>query len=127
MYWAVRRGRRIIIHTGAGQPVRAWPADRLAEIARRLSLAGWDVRMLDGGQGDFDSLLDLLATADRFIGNPPPAPPRPPAQAPPAQPARPAPPSAGPLISDASACAICGTYVAAGASKCGRQDCPQPA
>ena len=64
---------------------------------------------------------------DRFIGNPPPAPQRPPAQTPPAQPARPAPPSAGPLISDASACAICGTYVAAGASKCGRQDCPQPA
>ena len=25
--------------------------------------------MLDGGHGDLDSLLDLLATADRFIGN----------------------------------------------------------
>lgn len=65
----IRSGRRIIIHTGAGQPVRTWPADRFAEIARRLSMAGWDVRMIDDQQGDLDCLLDLLDTADRFIGN----------------------------------------------------------
>jgi hypothetical protein len=64
---------------------------------------------------------------DRFVGPAPQEPPRqPPAQAPPesaAQAPRPAPPA----ISDASACVRCGTYVAPGAAKCERPDCPQPA
>lgn len=66
---AIRKGSRIIIHTGAGHRVRAWPADRFAEIARRLSSSGWEVRIIDGQQGDLASLLEELATADRFIGN----------------------------------------------------------
>jgi heptosyltransferase-2 len=63
------RGRRVVMHTGAGQPVRQWPIERFREIARRLEAAGWSVTMLDDSLGDVDRLLDTLADADRFIGN----------------------------------------------------------
>ena len=54
---------------------------------------------------------------DRFVGTPP----RPP-QAPRPDPAKPA-----AVVADAKACGTCGTYLAPGAAKCGRSDCPQPA
>ncbi|MBI2516062.1 MAG: glycosyltransferase family 9 protein [Opitutae bacterium] len=66
---APRTGRHVIIHTGAGQPVREWPRERFAEIAARLRADGWRVTLLDDSLRDLDQLLDLLATADRFIGN----------------------------------------------------------
>ena len=63
------RGHRVIIHTGAGQPVRQWPVECFQEIARRLETAGWSVTLLDDSLSDVDRLLDTLADADRFIGN----------------------------------------------------------
>jgi ADP-heptose:LPS heptosyltransferase len=66
---APRNGRRLVIHTGAGQPVREWPRDRFEAVAARLRTTGWDVTLVDDTQRDLDALLDLLATADRFIGN----------------------------------------------------------
>lgn len=65
----LRPGRHIVIHSGAGQPVRRWPAERFAELAGRLRQAGWKVTQVDDSLADLDRLLDLLATADRFVGN----------------------------------------------------------
>lgn len=62
-------GRRVVIHPGAAQPVRAWPRERYAEIARRLEADGWSVTVLDDESPGLDALLDQLAGADRFIGN----------------------------------------------------------
>lgn len=61
--------RRVVIHLGAGQPVRQWSADRFAVIAARLQAAGWEVVMLDDSLRDLGQLLDTLARATRFIGN----------------------------------------------------------
>lgn len=62
-------GQRIVIHTGAGQSVRQWPADRFAVVAARLQAAGWNVVTLDDSLRDLGQLLDTLAGAARFIGN----------------------------------------------------------
>jgi heptosyltransferase-2 len=64
-----RAGRQVVIHTGAGQPVRAWPRERFEQLAQRLTAAGWRVTLLDDSLRDLDTLLDTLASADRFIGN----------------------------------------------------------
>lgn len=61
--------RRLVIHTGAGHPVRKWPVERFNEVARRLRAVGWEVVMLDDSLRDLGQLLDILATAGRFIGN----------------------------------------------------------
>jgi ADP-heptose:LPS heptosyltransferase len=61
--------RRVVIHTGAGHPVRLWPLERFNQIASRLRAANWEVVMLDDALRDLSQLLDILATADRFIGN----------------------------------------------------------
>jgi ADP-heptose:LPS heptosyltransferase len=66
---APRTGRRIVIHTGAGQAVREWPRERFAALAGQLRAAGWEVTLLDGHGGDLAQLLDTLDSADRFIGN----------------------------------------------------------
>ncbi len=66
---APRPGRRVVIHTGAGQAVREWPRERFEEIAARLRADGWTVTLLDDSLRDLDQLLATLATADRFIGN----------------------------------------------------------
>ena len=65
----VRTGRRIVMHTGAGQPLRAWPRDRFENLAARLRAAGWEVTLLDDSLRDLDALLVALAGADRFVGN----------------------------------------------------------
>ncbi|MBA3848916.1 MAG: hypothetical protein C0502_02845 [Opitutus sp.] len=62
-------GRHVVIHTGAGRLVRAWPRDRFEAVAERLRGAGWRVTLLDDSLRDLDALLDTLAGADRFIGN----------------------------------------------------------
>lgn len=64
-----KTGNHIVIHTGAGHPVREWPRERYEEIATRLRSAGWSVTVLDDSLRDIDRLLDILVTADRFIGN----------------------------------------------------------
>jgi heptosyltransferase-2 len=66
---SARTGRRVVIHTGAGQAVREWPRERFETLAGRLQGTGWDVTLLDGHGGDLMRLLDTLAGADRFIGN----------------------------------------------------------
>jgi ADP-heptose:LPS heptosyltransferase len=66
---APRAGRRLVIHTGAGQPVRAWPRERFEALAARLRASGWNVALLDDSLTELDVLLDTLAAADRFIGN----------------------------------------------------------
>lgn len=58
------------MHTGAGQPVRAWPPERFRALAAQLTAAGWHVTLLEPApRGSLDQLLDTLAAADRFIGN----------------------------------------------------------
>ncbi len=64
-----RPGRRIVIHVGAGHPVRLWPAERFAELAALLRGAGWEVAVVSDAGSDLDTLLDTLTGADRFIGN----------------------------------------------------------
>lgn len=58
-----------VLHTGAGHAVREWPRERFEAIAARLRGTGWSVTVLDDSLRDLDRLLDVLATADRFIGN----------------------------------------------------------
>jgi len=74
------------------------------------------------------AVYGIWATASRWyrlLGGgrakpPAPAPDRREAAAPPAKPRR-------PVVEDTQLCAACGSYVSAGAAKCGRPDCPQPA
>jgi len=40
-----RRAGGVLIHTGAGQPVRVWPLDRYQRLAAQLRLAGHPVRI----------------------------------------------------------------------------------
>ncbi|MCW5737685.1 MAG: hypothetical protein KIS73_26425 [Enhydrobacter sp.] len=39
----------------------------------------------------------------------------------------PPPRAGGAVVEDTRLCAVCGSYVAAGAARCGRSDCPQAA
>lgn len=66
---AAKSGNHLVIHTGAGHPVRAWPRERFEALAGALRADGWRVTVLDDSRRDLDALLDTLAGADRFIGN----------------------------------------------------------
>ena len=88
---ARRGGGGVVIHPGSGSPDKCWPADRFADLARRLTAAGRTVRFVVGeveqarwSPADLDqlaaaapvarpgTLLDLLGelqTADAFVGN----------------------------------------------------------
>ncbi len=66
---APRTGNHLVVHTGAGQPLRAWPRDRFEQLATRAQAAGWRVTLLDDSLRNLDQLLDILASADRFLGN----------------------------------------------------------
>jgi len=61
--------RRIVVHTGAAQPVRRWPAERYDALTHRLRVQGYEVDRIDESAGTIDALLDRLAAADAFIGN----------------------------------------------------------
>jgi ADP-heptose:LPS heptosyltransferase len=61
--------RRIVLHTGAGHPVRIWPLERFAIVAERLRANGWEVALLDDEERDLDGLIAKLSGADRFVGN----------------------------------------------------------
>lgn len=78
-------GKRILLHTGAGQPIRSWPLDRYRNLAHRLRARGFDVIIAcDPGQhawwaragekdvrtpSSVDLLITLLETCDYFVGN----------------------------------------------------------
>lgn len=79
------RFQTILVHTGAGQPVRVWPLQRYRELVQRLRSLGWRVRVacdpqqrqwwVDAGEVDVVApqtvaeLLRLIDAADLFIGN----------------------------------------------------------
>jgi ADP-heptose:LPS heptosyltransferase len=63
------QGRHVVIHTGAAQAVRRWPAERYAQVAAQLQKSGWTVTIIDESQGNLNTLIATLSTADRFIGN----------------------------------------------------------
>lgn len=78
------RGTIVLVHTGAGQAVRAWPLDRYRELVRRLRERGYAVKVLcDPDQLTFwhahgesvtaprtiTELTGLLGTARILIGN----------------------------------------------------------
>jgi ADP-heptose:LPS heptosyltransferase len=78
-------GKTVLVHTGAGQPVRVWPLDRYLRIVARLRQAGYDVMVAcDPDQQAFwrsagetqlvvpHTVTELLTVIDRaqaFLGN----------------------------------------------------------
>ena len=80
-----QRGRVVLIHSGAAQPVRVWPLERFQNLARRLRDRGCEVRVicnpeartswLQAGEREVATpssireLLDLMRDAGAFIGN----------------------------------------------------------
>ena len=79
-----RRKGPVIIHSGAGQPVRIWPVARFAALAQRLRRSGRDVRVAcDASQvadwqrlqetpivpNDVEDLFMLFDDTSAFIGN----------------------------------------------------------
>jgi ADP-heptose:LPS heptosyltransferase len=79
-----RERTTIVVHTGAGQPVRVWPLDRYLRLVRHLGQQGYAVQLLcDSDQLPFwqkheqraiapssvSALLVHLDTAAIFIGN----------------------------------------------------------
>jgi ADP-heptose:LPS heptosyltransferase len=77
--------RRVVLHSGASQPLRVWPLARYAELLRRLRAQGWDpVVLCDPDQvpawralgeplaraaAGMDDLIDTIAGAAAFLGN----------------------------------------------------------
>jgi heptosyltransferase-2 len=82
---ASRGGGTVLIHTGAGQPVRVWPLDRYRRLAARLREKGFSVQVAcDAGQRGWwlqageagvatpatvKELIALVDGAGAFIGN----------------------------------------------------------
>jgi ADP-heptose:LPS heptosyltransferase len=62
-------GRRIVIHTGAGQPAKLWPRERFQSLAGLLEGAGWQTELIDDSLVGIELLMEKLGTADRYIGN----------------------------------------------------------
>jgi ADP-heptose:LPS heptosyltransferase len=78
-------GRRILLHTGVGQPIRTWPLERYANLCRRLRSEGWDVRVAcDAGQLNWwqqhgeagvlvpqsvGELVNIIQASHWFVGN----------------------------------------------------------
>jgi heptosyltransferase-2 len=75
----------ILVHTGAGQPVRVWPLERYRRVIQRLREKAWDVQVacdadqrswwLEAGEkaistpASVTELLTLIDKASVFIGN----------------------------------------------------------
>jgi ADP-heptose:LPS heptosyltransferase len=66
---ALRNGRRVLLHAGAGQPARLWPRARFDQLASALEKAGWQAEVIDDSFTGIERLLDKIGSADRFIGN----------------------------------------------------------
>lgn len=78
-------GREILVHSGAGQPVRVWPLERYASVASRLRGLGYVVQVacdpdqrswwLERGETGVaaprrvSELLELIDRAGVFLGN----------------------------------------------------------
>ena len=78
-------GRRILLHTGAGQPIRTWPLTRYRNLCARLRTAGFQVQVAcDGDQRQWwvqagepnvtaprsvNELMAIIKSADYFVGN----------------------------------------------------------
>lgn len=76
---------RVLVHTGAGQPVRVWPLERYAQLIARLRLEGYEVQVAcdpdqrgwwaDAGENQavtprtVSELLGLIEQAGAVIGN----------------------------------------------------------
>lgn len=81
----LRKRKSILVHTGAGQPVRVWPLPRYRNLVQRLRESGYDVQVAcDLPQRDWWSnagekavavprtvkeLLDIIDCASLFVGN----------------------------------------------------------
>lgn len=77
--------RRVVLHSGASQPLRVWPLDRYAELLGRLRARNWDpVVLCDQPQlaewhrlgepqarvvGSMDEMVDTISGAWAFFGN----------------------------------------------------------
>jgi ADP-heptose:LPS heptosyltransferase len=77
--------RRILLHTGAGQPIRSWPIERYVHLGARLRRSGFEVLVAcDQGQREtwiragesnvavprsVTELMALIDSADVFVGN----------------------------------------------------------
>ncbi len=77
--------RRVVLQSGASQPLRVWPLERYAELLRRLRAQGWEPAVLcDPAQldawralgeplaraaGSMDELVDTIAGGAAFFGN----------------------------------------------------------
>jgi len=82
---ASRGGRKVLIHSGAGQPVRVWPLERYRRLATRLRGKAFSVQVAcDSDQRDWwlkageagvatpatvTELIALMDDAGAFIGN----------------------------------------------------------
>ena len=80
-----RSARAVLVHTGAGQPIRAWPLERYCQIVQRLRAAGFSVLVAcDPAQTEWwrkagearvvapqtvNELLALIDQAGLFLGN----------------------------------------------------------
>lgn len=78
-------GKEILLHSGAGQPVRVWPLERYARLAMKLRAQGYSVQIAcDSNQRDWwlsagensvatpptvERLIALIDRAGVFIGN----------------------------------------------------------
>jgi heptosyltransferase-2 len=81
----VRKDGEVLVHTGAGQPVRVWPLDRYRGLVDRLRKAGYRVQVACdpdqekwwAGIGErqlaaprtVGGLLELVDRAAAFVGN----------------------------------------------------------
>ncbi|HYG36750.1 MAG TPA: glycosyltransferase [Clostridia bacterium] len=79
------RAGRVLVHTGAGQPVRVWPLDRYRKLVARLRQRNYQVQVAcdfdqqtwwrGAGEtgvatpGTVAELLELIRQADAFVGN----------------------------------------------------------
>ncbi len=77
--------RKVLVHTGAGQPVRVWPLERYARVVARLRQTGYEVivacdpdqRAFWAGQGEarlvvprtVTELMGVIEQAGAFLGN----------------------------------------------------------
>lgn len=77
--------RRLVLHSGASQPLRVWPLPRYAELLRHVRAQGWEPLVLcDAPQlaawreleetsartvTSMDDLIDTIASGAAFLGN----------------------------------------------------------
>jgi len=82
---ASRGGREVLIHSGAGQPIRVWPLERYHQLATRLREKGFPVQIacdpeqrewwLQAGEANVATpstvteLISLIDHAGVFVGN----------------------------------------------------------